>query len=94
MIRRRFSNWAWPYFPAASPVPKLSHCTVQLSGRAVTNIAYYYVFGLFKTAVIAQQIYYRFRQGHTQDPRFAGLDAVVAACAARAAYAAATGQID
>ena len=66
----------------------------ELSGRAVTNIAYYYVFGLFKLAVIAQQIYYRFRQGHTQDPRFAGLDAVVAACAARAAYAAATGRID
>ncbi len=64
------------------------------SGRDMTNIAYYYVFGLYKIAVIAQQIYYRFRQGHTQDPRFAGLDAVVAACAARAAQAAATGRVD
>jgi aminoglycoside phosphotransferase (APT) family kinase protein len=43
----------------------------ERSGRDVSNIVYYYVFGLFKTAVVAQQIYYRFKQGLTQDPRFA-----------------------
>jgi aminoglycoside phosphotransferase (APT) family kinase protein len=32
---------------------------------------FYYCFGLFKTAVVAQQIYYRFNQGHTKDQRFA-----------------------
>jgi aminoglycoside phosphotransferase (APT) family kinase protein len=45
------------------------------------RMPFYYTFGLFKVAVIAQQIYYRFHQGHTHDPRFAGLGAVVAACA-------------
>ena len=51
------------------------------------QIVYYYVFGLFKVAVIAQQIYYRYRQGHTTDARFERLDAVVAACAQMAEHA-------
>ena len=57
------------------------------SGRDVSDVVYYYVFGLFKIAVIAQQIYFRYRQGHTQDRRFAALDTVVAACARMAAGA-------
>lgn len=43
------------------------------------NILFYYVFGLFKVGVIAQQIYKRFSQGFTNDPRFAGLIHVVEA---------------
>jgi aminoglycoside phosphotransferase (APT) family kinase protein len=43
------------------------------SGRDVAGILFYYVFGLFKVAVIAQQIYHRFRSGVTGDPRFAAL---------------------
>ncbi|MFN3996566.1 phosphotransferase family protein [Algoriphagus sp.] len=43
------------------------------------NILFYYVFGLFKVGVIAQQIYKRFRQGFTNDPRFAALIHVVEA---------------
>jgi aminoglycoside phosphotransferase (APT) family kinase protein len=58
------------------------------------QIPFYYVFGLFKVAVIAQQIYYRYRQGHTQDPRFGGLDAVVAACAGMAVRVLESGQIE
>ncbi len=38
-----------------------------------SQIVFYYAFGLFKTAVVLQQIYYRYKQGLTQDPRFAGL---------------------
>ena len=34
---------------------------------------FYYSFGLFRLAVIAQQIYYRFYHGQTKDPRFAQL---------------------
>jgi aminoglycoside phosphotransferase (APT) family kinase protein len=41
------------------------------SGRDVGDIVFYYAFGLFKTAVVAQQIYYRFAKGLTSDPRFA-----------------------
>ncbi|SMG12722.1 phosphotransferase family protein [Arenibacter troitsensis] len=43
------------------------------SGQEVTNIIFYYVYGLFKIAVIIQQIFYRYKKGFTQDPRFAKL---------------------
>ncbi len=40
------------------------------SGRSVDNFDFYYCFGLFRLAVIAQQIYYRYYLGQTKDPRF------------------------
>lgn len=43
----------------------------EKSGRDVDNIIFFYVYGVFKIAVIAQQIYYRFHKGFTQDQRFA-----------------------
>ncbi len=46
----------------------------EKSGRDVSNIVYYYVFGTFKVAVIAQQIYYRFAKGFTKDKRFANFN--------------------
>ena len=47
------------------------------TGRPPTNPAFYYAFGLFKIAVIVQQIYARYRKGFTADERFARLgDAV------------------
>jgi aminoglycoside phosphotransferase (APT) family kinase protein len=39
----------------------------------LSNILYFYVFGLFKNAIIIQQIYARYKKGLTQDPRFANL---------------------
>lgn len=45
----------------------------RTTGRDVSDMVFHYVFGLFKIAVIAQQIYYRFKQGLTQDPRFAAM---------------------
>lgn len=42
----------------------------QLSGRGVDHYDFYYCFGLFRLAVIAQQIYYRFYHGQTRDKRF------------------------
>ncbi|MEZ4678161.1 MAG: phosphotransferase family protein [Caldilineaceae bacterium] len=53
---------------------------IEKSGRAVPDPLFYYVYGLFKIAVIIQQIYFRYRQGTTQDPRFANLDQVVRDC--------------
>jgi aminoglycoside phosphotransferase (APT) family kinase protein len=50
------------------------------SGREIKQPLFYYVYGLFKIAVIIQQIYARYRQGHTQDARFAHLDQVVRDC--------------
>ncbi|MBL7848898.1 MAG: phosphotransferase family protein [Cyclobacteriaceae bacterium] len=46
-------------------------------GRPVESPVFYYVFGLFKNAVIAQQIYARWKQGHSKDPRFGQLIHVI-----------------
>jgi aminoglycoside phosphotransferase (APT) family kinase protein len=46
------------------------------SGRSA-NPVFYYVFGLYKNAVIAQQIYARWKQGHSKDPRFGQLIHVI-----------------
>ena len=43
------------------------------SGREVGNVVFYYVYGIFKVAVIIQQIYYRYKKGFTRDERFANL---------------------
>lgn len=53
--------------------------------RPWQEIEYFYLFGLFKVAVIAQQIFLRYRQGHTQDERFARLDLAVRLLLAQAA---------
>jgi aminoglycoside phosphotransferase (APT) family kinase protein len=49
----------------------------EKTGRDLTDINFYYIFGLFKNAVIMQQIYARWKSGATTDPRFAGLIAGV-----------------
>jgi len=50
----------------------------EKSGLKIDNIDFYYCFGLFRLAVIAQQIYYRFYHGQTKDKRFAQLGFAVA----------------
>src|SRR5690242_6323839 len=42
----------------------------QLTGRDLTHLPWHEVLGIFKLAVILQQIYYRFQRGQTQDQRF------------------------
>ena len=59
----------------------------EKSGRVIHNPVFYYVFGLFKNAVIAQQIYARWKQGHSNDPRFAQLIQVIRHLAFRGARA-------
>ena len=51
----------------------------RLTGRDVSNMLFCYVCGLFKVAVIAQQIFARYQRGLTRDPRFAVFDKLVAA---------------
>jgi aminoglycoside phosphotransferase (APT) family kinase protein len=65
-----------------------------VTGRDVSNILFYYVFGLFKIAVIAQQIYYRYKQGLTKDERFAALIGAVRILGHTAAQALDKGRID
>jgi aminoglycoside phosphotransferase (APT) family kinase protein len=50
------------------------------SGRSIDNMIFYYAFGSFKVAVICQQIYFRYKKGISQDPRFASLIHVIKAC--------------
>jgi len=50
---------------------------LQLSGRQCADFTFYEVFGLFRLAVIIQQIWARYRAGQTTNPAFAGFgDAV------------------
>ena len=50
------------------------------SGKNIDHLTFYYAYGLFKIAVIAQQIYYRYKHGHTSDPKFAHLNKASALC--------------
>jgi len=53
---------------------ELAEIYAAKSGRDLSNILFYYVFGTFKVAAIAQQIYFRFHEGFTQDKRFANFN--------------------
>ncbi len=66
----------------------------QLSGRNLSNILFYYVFGSYKNAAIVQQIYARWKKGHTQDERFGKLLPLVLDLAKRAAQALEAGKIE
>jgi len=43
----------------------------EKTGMGIANFDFYYCFGLFRLAVIAQQIYYRYYHGQSKDQRFA-----------------------
>ena len=47
------------------------------TGKSASNLTFYFCFGLFRLAVVVQQIYFRFFHGHTKDPRFAKLNEMV-----------------
>lgn len=73
---------------------EIVHQYALKSGRNVDNLVFYYAYGLFKIAVIAQQIYYRFKNGHTSDPKFAHLNKASALCCNTAWQAIQKNQID
>jgi aminoglycoside phosphotransferase (APT) family kinase protein len=66
---------ALPFGPTAQPGmltrEEVARRYLERSDRHTDSLVFYYVYGLFKTAVVAQQIYYRFAKGLTQDARFA-----------------------
>jgi aminoglycoside phosphotransferase (APT) family kinase protein len=47
---------------------------VEETNFDLSNLHFYETFAVFKLAVVLQQIFYRYRRGQTDDPRFAGLD--------------------
>lgn len=64
------------------------------SGFDLTDLTFYYVYALFKIAVIVQQIYARYKAGYTQDERFAPLIFVVHLLGKTAVQAIERGRID
>jgi len=65
----------------------------QKSGKLVSDILFYYVFGTFKLAAIAQQIYFRYKKGFTQDRRFATFNHFVGSLGKIALHAIERGKI-
>ncbi len=63
------------------------------SGCKPFDPLFYYVYGVAKIGVILQQIYHRYRQGVSQDERFARLGGAVAACGLMAGAAIDKGRI-
>ncbi len=64
-----------------------------LSGLDVSEILFYYIYGLFKVAVVGQQIYARYKQGLSKDPRFAHLILAVKTLAVTSQRAIQSGKI-
>ena len=63
------------------------------TGLAMNHMIFYYAFGLFKVAVIAQQIFKRYSLGFANDPRFAALIHVVEAAGKMAQHSISTQKI-
>ena len=73
------------YLPGSLSRLQIVERYAERSGRAVGSILFYYVFALFKIAVVVQQIFSRYVRGQTDDPRFARFDRRVAHLAHQAA---------
>jgi aminoglycoside phosphotransferase (APT) family kinase protein len=65
----------------------------ERTGGDGADILFYYVYGLFKIAVIIQQIYARFVRGFTRDERFRHMNQVIAVLGQQAVRAIESGQI-
>lgn len=65
----------------------------EVSGRELPDMLFYYVFGTFKIAVIAQQIFARYKKGFTSDERFARFNRFVGALGTIASRAIERGSI-
>jgi aminoglycoside phosphotransferase (APT) family kinase protein len=75
------------WLPGALTRKELVERYAERRGLGSGDMRYYHVYGLFKIAVIVQQIYVRFARGFTSDPRFATLDACVRQLARQATHA-------
>lgn len=88
---RKSFNLTW--LPGNLTRREFANRYAEKSGRDVSNILYYYVFGLFKNTVVIQQIYGRYKMGLTKDERFAGLLAGVQALSSVGVVAVETGRL-
>ncbi|MCH2203501.1 MAG: phosphotransferase family protein [Fuerstiella sp.] len=65
--------------PGSPSRQELATRYAEVTDTALPEMLYYYCFGIFKLAVILQQIYARYARGVTKDARFAGMNSEVAA---------------
>jgi len=70
VLEARLSPTTWPGTPSRSEIVE---AYARASGRDVPDVVFYYAYGLFKVAVIVQQLYARYVSGKTADPRYARL---------------------
>ncbi|MCL4690904.1 MAG: phosphotransferase family protein [Candidatus Hydrogenedentes bacterium] len=63
--------------PGAMTRMELAEAYAARTGRDISNVLFFYILALLKLSVIVQQIYYRYKQGLTQDERFAMLIVMV-----------------
>lgn len=66
----------------------------KATGRDASNVLFYYAFALFKLAVVAQQLYRRWVDGHTKEERYAAMLEGVRAVATSALVAIDKGRMD
>ena len=71
VLASRLSPTLWPGTPSRADIVERY---ARVSGRDVHDIVFYYAYGLFKVAVIVQQLHARYVRGQTQDARYASLD--------------------
>jgi aminoglycoside phosphotransferase (APT) family kinase protein len=69
-------RWGPTHVPGSLTRQQLAEQYARKTGRDLSQIVFYYVFALFKVAVIIQQIYYRYFHGLTKDQRFASMGEV------------------
>lgn len=91
VLSTRLSPTLWPGTPKRADIVERY---ARSSGRDLHDIVFYYAYGLFKVAVIVQQLHARYVSGHTSDPRYAGLDAGVRALCGLAWQSIQKGRID
>jgi len=91
VLGTRLSPTTWPGTPSRDDVVE---AYARASGRDVGHVVFYFAYGLFKVAVIVQQLYARYVSGKTADPRYADLITGVRALCALAWQSIQTGRID
>ncbi len=69
------NRWGPTTHPGSFTREEIVHDYSRKTGCDASQIAFYLTFARFKLAVIVQQIYFRYRQGLTNDERFASMPA-------------------
>ncbi|MCG8463190.1 MAG: phosphotransferase family protein [Holophagales bacterium] len=81
------------HVPGSLSRRELAERYAERTGADISNLVFYICFGFYKLAVIVQQIYWRYAQGHTRDRRFAELDQMVGLLGRVAAHTLETGKV-